>query len=352
MFRSIETITSQTRTIEVFDRERDEYVTIDTQIWNMTMANLTLMALGSSAPEILLNVIQTAQTIAVPPPELGASTIVGSAAFNLLVISGCSIIGVGEEYKKVEQYGVFAITSITSLFAYIWLYLVLKVITPNEVEIWEAVLTFVFFPILLIVSYAADRCATYYKDQEASEAELKEKKEEEANKVIKSKLRKIATALNNDVVIQVCQEINNAETNKVDPKQKSEIIKLYQDLFQTNNLKSVQVPQLLKALQPDSLLERFAYRNRDKADPEFMKMKGTKGQIAKETTFDEKSANKDYGFKCLHYSVTESAGHVEIEVVRKNPLAPEEIGVRTVDDTAKEGKDYNAINELVKFPGN
>lgn len=28
-------------------------------VWNETVANLTLMALGSSAPEILLSVIQT-----------------------------------------------------------------------------------------------------------------------------------------------------------------------------------------------------------------------------------------------------------------------------------------------------
>ena len=57
---------------------------------------------------------------------LGPSTIVGSASFNLLVISGVSIIGVGDEPKKIEQVGVFAITSISSLFAYIWLYIVLK----------------------------------------------------------------------------------------------------------------------------------------------------------------------------------------------------------------------------------
>lgn len=56
---------------------------------------------------------------------LGPSTIVGSASFNLLVISGVSIIGVGLEPKKIEQVGVFAITSISSLFAYIWLYIVL-----------------------------------------------------------------------------------------------------------------------------------------------------------------------------------------------------------------------------------
>jgi Ca2+/Na+ antiporter len=52
------------------------------------------MALGSSAPEILLSVIQTTKDLEDIPPELGASTIVGSAAFNLLVISAVSILAV------------------------------------------------------------------------------------------------------------------------------------------------------------------------------------------------------------------------------------------------------------------
>jgi solute carrier family 8 (sodium/calcium exchanger) len=59
------------------------------------------MALGSSAPEILLSVIQTLQDLDAVPPVLGPSTIVGSAAFNLLVISGLSILAV-EEPKKVN----------------------------------------------------------------------------------------------------------------------------------------------------------------------------------------------------------------------------------------------------------
>lgn len=55
------------------------------KVWNPTIANLTLMALGSSAPEILLAIIETMTTIDNDKPgELGPSTIVGSAAFNLL----------------------------------------------------------------------------------------------------------------------------------------------------------------------------------------------------------------------------------------------------------------------------
>jgi solute carrier family 8 (sodium/calcium exchanger) len=67
---------------------------ITVNVWNPTVANLTLMALGSSAPEILLSVIETVSTLGSTPGELGPSTIVGSAAFNLLVISGVSIYAV------------------------------------------------------------------------------------------------------------------------------------------------------------------------------------------------------------------------------------------------------------------
>merc|ERR1719515_143045 len=70
------------------ERRYTEYV------WNATVANLTLMALGSSAPEILLSVISTVKDIEAIPPELGPSTIVGSASFNLLVITAVSIVAV------------------------------------------------------------------------------------------------------------------------------------------------------------------------------------------------------------------------------------------------------------------
>ena len=46
------------------------------QVWNPTVANLTLMALGSSAPEILLSVIEIMSNNYYSG-ELGPSTIVG-----------------------------------------------------------------------------------------------------------------------------------------------------------------------------------------------------------------------------------------------------------------------------------
>lgn len=86
------------------------------------MANLTLMAFGSSAPEILLNVLEAFNDLGQPAGDLGPATIVGSAAFNLLVISGVSIYAVGENVKKIDDMGVFGTTAVFSVFAYVWLY--------------------------------------------------------------------------------------------------------------------------------------------------------------------------------------------------------------------------------------
>ena len=93
---AIEVITSSKRIILKQDPYSQEFIKTKVNVWNPTVANLTLMALGSSAPEILLNVIETVSTLGQKAGELGPSTIVGSAAFNFLVISGISIYSVNE----------------------------------------------------------------------------------------------------------------------------------------------------------------------------------------------------------------------------------------------------------------
>lgn len=138
-------------------------------VWNPTVANLTLMALGSSMPEILLSCFSTVSDLDGVPSELGPAAIVGSAAFNLLVISAVSITAV-TQVKYINDVAVFIWTCIASTFAYMWFYLVLAAGTsPNQVELWEAVTTIVCFLILVIVAYMFDRRTTYqYRQKEAS----------------------------------------------------------------------------------------------------------------------------------------------------------------------------------------
>eukprot|EP01051_Picozoa_sp_SAG22_P010148 SAG22_NODE_894_length_6640_cov_3.923559_4_plen_880_part_00 len=125
--------------------------------WNATVANLTLMALGSSAPEILLNVIGLF-TMDFYAGELGPGTIVGSAAFNLfIIIAVCvMVIPVGET-RKIADMQVFGITAFASVFAYLWLLIILMAITPNIVDVWEAAVTFLMFPMLVIFAFMADK---------------------------------------------------------------------------------------------------------------------------------------------------------------------------------------------------
>ena len=79
---AIESITSQTYTVtRVIDGTKRHF---RLKVWNDTVANLTLMALGSSAPEILLSIIELVFKNNMKSGELGPSTIVGSAAFNLV----------------------------------------------------------------------------------------------------------------------------------------------------------------------------------------------------------------------------------------------------------------------------
>lgn len=92
-------------------------------------------------------------------------------------------------------------------------------------------------------------------------------------------------------------------------------------MLDVDDLSKCDVGELLRALKPDSLLERFAYRKQagHHNNKEFIKLKGSRGQInhSEHETQKIEVANDLIGFKCLHYSVTESNGHVELTIVRK-----------------------------------
>ncbi|TGZ69018.1 hypothetical protein CRM22_003959 [Opisthorchis felineus] len=152
---AIEVITSKEKEVKV-RKKNGEVQTIYVRIWNTTVSNLTLMALGSSAPEILLSVIEIIGKN-FEAGDLGPGTIVGSAAFNLFVIIGICVLVIPEgEVRRIKHLSVFFITASWSIFAYLWLYLIIAAFSPGVVEIWEALLTFIFFPIIVICAYIAD----------------------------------------------------------------------------------------------------------------------------------------------------------------------------------------------------
>ncbi|XP_072265586.1 sodium/calcium exchanger 1 isoform X6 [Pyxicephalus adspersus] len=159
---SIEVITSQEKEITI-KKQNGETTKTTVRIWNETVSNLTLMALGSSAPEILLSVIEVCGHN-FQAGDLGPSTIVGSAAFNMfIIIALCVYVVPDGEIRKIKHLRVFFVTAAWSIFAYTWLYMILSVISPGVVEVWEGLLTFFFFPICVVFAWVADRRLLFYK---------------------------------------------------------------------------------------------------------------------------------------------------------------------------------------------
>jgi len=126
------------------------------KVWNDTVANLSLMALGSSAPEILLSLVELAPN-KMKVGALGPSTIVGSAAFNMLIIIAVCVSSIPEgDTRRIKDISVFAVTAFFSIFAYLWLLFILLIWTPNVVTPIEGLLTIAFLPLLISLAYLAD----------------------------------------------------------------------------------------------------------------------------------------------------------------------------------------------------
>ncbi|CAJ0946314.1 unnamed protein product, partial [Mesorhabditis belari] len=152
---SIEVITSMERTIMV-KRPGLQPMEVHVRIWNDTVSNLTLMALGSSAPEILLSIIEVCAK-GFEAGDLGPNTIVGSAAFNLFMITAICVMVIPKgEVRRQKHLDVFFVTATWSIFAYIWLYMILAFFSPGEIEIWEGLVTFACFPLTVFTAWIAD----------------------------------------------------------------------------------------------------------------------------------------------------------------------------------------------------
>jgi len=93
--------------------------------------------------------------------------------------------------------------------------------------------------------------------------------------------------------------------------------------FDTENLGDVDVAQLKEAMTPSSVIGRMKYQrkigNAITGKKDLVVVKGLKytaeEKMAKD--LDTKHLNKEIGFPCLHYSVSEGAGVLKVEIVNQ-----------------------------------
>ena len=149
-------ITSQKRAVHV-KNDKGETQIVYARIWNDTVANLSLISMGCSAPEILLTYVELIGNDYMAD-DLGPGTVVGSAIINLLFIVGvCMLLIPTNEVRRIKRFTVFVVIYLWSIFAYVYMYIILVVSSPGIVEIWEAAVQLILFPVSLLTFYLADR---------------------------------------------------------------------------------------------------------------------------------------------------------------------------------------------------
>ncbi|KAI3449472.1 hypothetical protein Pfo_006137 [Paulownia fortunei] len=158
-FRSMENVVKHTRTVEEIDPRTNTKFVRHKKVWNYTIADITLLAFGTSFPQISLATIDAIRNLGnLYAGGLGPGTLVGSAAFDLFPIHAvCVVVPKAGELKKISDVGVWLVELFWSFWAYIWLYIILEVWTPNVITLWEALLTVLQFGLLLIHAYAQDK---------------------------------------------------------------------------------------------------------------------------------------------------------------------------------------------------
>ncbi|GFT13323.1 hypothetical protein NPIL_521211 [Nephila pilipes] len=355
---SIEVITSKEKEV-IIKKPNGETQTISVRIWNETVSNLTLMALGSSAPEILLSIIEVyAQDF--NAGELGPGTIVGSAAFNMFVIIAICVWSVpSTENRRIKHLRVFFVTMTWSVFAYIWLYLILTMFSPGVIDVWEGLVTFMFFPATVLTAYIADRQFLIYKYM--------------TKKYRMNKRNMIVGGEGGEDV-----EMGMTKTNHiVDGNVKNYEEEPSDDIreFEEHRMQYIQILRELRRKHPDATMEDIEMMAREEildrgpksrayyriqatrklmGGTNLMKRKLEKVEKKDE---DELKENKrqvvSICFDPGHYTVMENVGEFAITVVRDGNLSEAvAVSYRTEDGTANAGSDYEeAEGTLIFGPG-
>jgi len=339
---AIETITSQEKDVKV-KLPNGEVTVITVAIWNETVSNLTLMALGSSAPEILLSVIEICGSKFIAG-DLGPGTIVGSAAFNLFVIIGICILVIPDgEVRYQKHLPVFFCTATWSIWAYVWLYLIIAVISPNRVDIWEAVLTLIYFPLTVCTAYICDQ-QIFFK------------------KFIAKRYRAKGTTIVASEGDVEMQEGAAPEVQYDDPqvaefeKQRAEYIAIMRDLRKKNP--DAELEQIEAMAQNEML-------NRSKKSRAYYRIAATrkitgggavKRKVVAEEAADEAAVEETDNITRIffdpgHYSVMENCGSFMVTVTREGGDLSNTVYVdyRTEDGTANAGGDYEYAEGTLVF---
>uniref|UniRef100_A0A0E0J564 Sodium/calcium exchanger membrane region domain-containing protein n=1 Tax=Oryza nivara TaxID=4536 RepID=A0A0E0J564_ORYNI len=127
-FKSMESIMRHSREVVTVDPHTNATIVKHEKVWNYTIADVALLAFGTSFPQISLATIDAIRNLGqLTAGGLGPGTLVGSAAFDLFPIHAvCVVMPRAGSKKKISDLGVWLVELFWSFWAYIWLYIILE----------------------------------------------------------------------------------------------------------------------------------------------------------------------------------------------------------------------------------
>ncbi|KAG8195667.1 hypothetical protein JTE90_003812 [Oedothorax gibbosus] len=344
---AIEKITSKTRKIVLSTENEAEPEVIEVKVWNDTVANLTLMALGSSAPEILLSIIEIVGN-GFTAGELGPGTIVGSAAFNLLVICGVCIVALPDgETRRIRTISVFGVTAFFSVFAYLWLLVILLGTSPHEIEVWEAVITFLFFPLLVGLSYAADKGICTKAVKGLTKKDAKQMELDSANTPAPAKKEEYFPKgqLNKDTLVKFIKEVRKHPALSAEDAACLAAARLVEESDHTRMWYRIGAIRDLSGSK----------KSKPRLSKKLQKVYSLLGQEGDQTDGKQVAPEEQRDIPVIDFAaataaVMENAGKVTVKVKRHGKTSGiAKCRVETIDGTAVSGEDYVPLKEVLTF---
>ncbi|KAL5578587.1 hypothetical protein UlMin_011029 [Ulmus minor] len=128
----MESVVKHSREVVTIDPYTGAETIKQEKVWNFTIVDISFLAFGISFPQISLATIDAIRNLG-------------------------NLYGGAGESKKISDIGVWLVELFWSFWAYIWLYIILEVWTPNVITIWEALLAVLQYGLLPMHAYAQDK---------------------------------------------------------------------------------------------------------------------------------------------------------------------------------------------------
>ena len=263
------------------------------------------------------------------------------------------------EKRDIKELEVFTVTAIYSVWAYVWLYLVVK---DNEVTIVEAIITFLFFPLLVVQCFYTEKRgwlmlgrsekvvpAAYLAGTGGMGAAGYGQGDS-----LESKLSKLnSTSANARALLATGSgEGTRTEQLRRERELQQQVAKMAMYELQQQG-KTSALKYRMDARRGLTGRTRCVAKVSNETKEQLNELNKIAEETAQEPTHDAKPDEAVVKFNAPAYAVYENAGKVEMTVVRSNCIESRvSVQWATSDGTAVAGEDYDHARGTITFePG-